>query len=133
MRWQQLVDETRYSGLYATGPEAEKALRSVLSVLAGQIGGEVRRELIRELPAEAAALLGAGAPAARPLSADGFVAAVAARTTPPSTTQARWAACTVLALLARHIGEDLTRRVLAALPLGYALLFGRSDRLPQAA
>lgn len=48
----------------------------------------------------------------------------------PATT--RWDTGTVLRIVAQLAGEDLISRVLAQLPSGHALLFGRAE-LTQAA
>ncbi|MEV4332807.1 DUF2267 domain-containing protein [Streptomyces sp. NPDC049597] len=130
MHWQQLVQQVRYSGRYATGAEAERVLRAVLTVLGGHVSSEERCELAGLLPEEAAAVISRQIPLTQPLSAPGFVDAVAERLAPLSRPEARWATGTVLALLAQHAGEDLTRRILAELPRGYALLFGLAELAP---
>jgi hypothetical protein len=40
---------------------------------------------------------------------------------------ARWDVSSVLSALPPLIGDDLTDRLLSALPSGYALLFGRAE------
>ncbi|AEN08396.1 Protein of unknown function DUF2267 [Streptomyces sp. SirexAA-E] len=126
VNWQQLVEQVRYSGRYATSQEAEEVLRAVLPVLGAQVTGEERCELAAALPAEAATPLTRAIPHPRPLAAPAFVDAVAARLdcTGP---QARWASATVLTLLGDHLGAAVTGRLLDALPRGYALLFGRAE------
>ncbi|NWF25528.1 DUF2267 domain-containing protein [Streptomyces sp. PKU-EA00015] len=129
MHWQQLVQQVRYSGRYATGAEAERVLRAVLTVLGGHVSSDERCELAGLLPEEAAAVISRQIPLTQPLSAPGFVDAVAARLA-LGRPEARWATGTVLTLLAQHAGEDLTRRILAELPRGYALLFGLAELAP---
>ncbi|MBT2365905.1 DUF2267 domain-containing protein [Streptomyces sp. ISL-10] len=133
MHWQQLVQQVRYSGRYATGAEAERVLRAVLIVLGGHVSGDERCELARLLPAEAALLISRQIPLTQPLTAPDFVDAVAARLAPISRPEARWATSTVLSLLAQQAGEPLTRRILAELPRGYALLFGLAELAPAGA
>ncbi len=130
MQWQQLIEQVRYSGRYATSREAEEVLQAVLPVLGAHISGEERSDLVRHLPVEAASVISAQIPLTQPLSAPAFVDAAAGRLSPRSRLEARWATSTVLTLLAGHIGEPLTRRILAELPRGYALLFGLSDLAP---
>ncbi len=90
MRWNELIQQVRVSGQYATDPEAERVLRTVLTVLGAHITGDERRALTRCLPVEAACILARQTPAAQALTAPQFVDAVAARLgdlTPPA---ARW-------------------------------------------
>ncbi|MFI1018439.1 DUF2267 domain-containing protein [Streptomyces sp. NPDC020965] len=131
MQWQSLLQQVRYAGRYATDAEADRVLRAVLAVLGGQLGGADRADLTRLLPREAATVLTGRT--GRPLAARAFVEAVAARLSPMDRTQARWAAGTVLTVLAQHAGRPLTRRVLDGLPRGYALLFGQAELAPATA
>ncbi|MGK5639225.1 DUF2267 domain-containing protein [Streptomyces sp. URMC 126] len=132
MTWHDLVRRIRTAGRYTTDREAEDVLRAVLGVLGGHVTGEERCELAALLPPEAGAVLAGSIPLTQPLTAPGFVDAVAAAlgSVPPPT--ARWAAGTVLTELADTAGEDLTGRILAQLPRGYALLFGRAELVPAA-
>ncbi|GAA4931093.1 DUF2267 domain-containing protein [Streptomyces coeruleoprunus] len=84
------------------------------------------------LPAEAGALLAGRIPVTQPVSAPEFVDRVARGLAPLTVPEARWATGTVLTVLADVAGEDLTGRVLAGLPRGYALLFGRAELAPAA-
>lgn len=127
MQWQQLIEQVRYSGRYATGPEAEEVLRAVLTVLGSHVSGEERCELVRHLPSQAAMLLTDQIPLTQPLTAPAFVDAVAARLTSRTGPEARWATGTVLTLIGELAGADLLDRILAELPRGYALLFGRAE------
>ncbi|MFD9716146.1 DUF2267 domain-containing protein [Streptomyces sp. NPDC056500] len=133
MPWQLLLEQVRYAGRYATPEEGERALRAVLTVLGGQLSDEESAELARLLPREAGQLLVAQPSLAEPLSAPAFVGAVAFRLAPTTSPQARWATSTVLALVAQHAGRPLTRRLLAKLPPGHAVLFGQSGFTPTAA
>ncbi|MGI5341372.1 DUF2267 domain-containing protein [Streptomyces sp. CA-181903] len=131
MTWHDLVRRIRAAGRYTTDGEAEDVLRAVLAVLGGHVTGEERCELAALLPPEAGAVLAGSIPLTQPLTASEFVEAVAAAldTAPPS---ARWATGTVLTELAGTAGEELTGRILAQLPRGYALLFGRIELAPAA-
>ncbi|MEU5400257.1 DUF2267 domain-containing protein [Streptomyces sp. NPDC005963] len=133
MPWQLLLEQVRYAGLYATPDEGEQALRAVLTVLGGQLAGEERAELAKLLPEEAEQLLLEQRPLAEPLSAPAFVGAVAFRLAPTTSPQARWATSTVLTLIAQCAGRPLTRRILAKLPQGHAVLFGHTGFTPTAA
>ncbi|MGX1501546.1 UNVERIFIED_CONTAM: uncharacterized protein (DUF2267 family) [Streptomyces graminofaciens] len=127
MQWQQLIEQVRYSGRYATGEEAEDVLRAVLTVLGSHVSGDERCELARLLPVQAATILTAQIPLTEPLTAPGFVDAVAGHLPPCTGPEARWATSTVLCLIAQLAGEDLSLRMLSELPRGYALLFGRAE------
>ncbi|MFJ8076452.1 DUF2267 domain-containing protein [Streptomyces sp. NPDC096176] len=130
MQWQQLVRDVSVSGRYATSAEAERVVLAVLTVLGGHVSGEERCELARLLPPQAAEVLVQQVPLTQPLTAPAFVDAVADRLAPLSSPEARWATGTVLTLIADRAGESLTRRILAELPRGYALLFGRAELTP---
>ncbi|WP_228975671.1 DUF2267 domain-containing protein [Streptomyces sp. DH12] len=131
MTWHALVQQIRTAGRYDTDAEAERVLRAVLTALGGHVVGDERCGLVRLLPAEAGALLAAQIPVTEPVTAPAFVARVATALdlTP---AEARWATSTVLTAVADHAGEALTRRILAGLPRGYALLFGRVELAPAA-
>ncbi|MBT2489576.1 DUF2267 domain-containing protein [Streptomyces sp. ISL-96] len=133
MRWNELVQQVRASGQYATDAEAERVLRTVLTVLGTQTNGDERRELVRLLPVEAAVILARQTPAARSLTAPEFVDTVAARLGGLTAPAARWGVSSVLGVVADCVGDDLTRRITAGLPRGYALLFGRAELAPAAA
>ncbi|MFD8227558.1 DUF2267 domain-containing protein [Streptomyces massasporeus] len=128
--WPQLIDAVRQSGRYATLPEAERVTRTVLSALGTHVTGDERVDLARALPAEAARLIAAQIPATHRLTAARFVDEVAARTPGATSATARWDVSSVLGALPPLIGDDLTTRVLAQLPPGYALLFGRAELAP---
>ncbi|MCP9946771.1 DUF2267 domain-containing protein [Streptomyces somaliensis] len=104
----------------------------MLTVLGGQVVGDERCELVRALPAEAGALLAAQVPVTEPVTAPGFVDRVARALAPLTDAEARWAASTVLTVVADTAGDPLTRRILAGLPRGYALLFGLAELAPAA-
>jgi hypothetical protein len=76
MRWSELVEVVRESGQYATEAETEGVIRIVLSALGGHVTGDVRDELARRLPEEAARLLATQLPATRQLTAAQFVESV---------------------------------------------------------
>ncbi len=92
----------------------------VLAVLGSQLTGEERCDLAAALPDRARAVFAAQVPLPEPVAAPAFVEAVA-RVLNTSLTAARWDTSSVLA------GDHLTDRLLADLPRGYALLFGRAD------
>jgi uncharacterized protein (DUF2267 family) len=125
--WDRLIDSVREYGQYPTRAEAERVTRIVLSTLGGHVTGEERVDLARALPEEAARLIAGQIPVTRPLTAPAFVDSVAARVEGATPATARWDVSSVLSALPPLIGDDLTDRVLAALPPGYALLFGRVD------
>jgi uncharacterized protein (DUF2267 family) len=130
--WEELVDAVRESGQYATAKEAERVTRTVLSALGGHVTGEERVALVRRLPERAARLVAAQVPVNSPLTAAEFVDYIAARVEGATPATARWDVSSVLAVLPLVAGDDVDDRVLAGLPSGYALLFGRPELLPAA-
>ncbi|MEV6615307.1 DUF2267 domain-containing protein [Streptomyces sp. NPDC051051] len=125
--WNELIAAVRESGQYPTTTEAERVTRTVLSELGGQLTGDERVALARALPREAAGTIASRIPALRPRSAREFVDAVATRIEGATPATARWHAGSVLGALPPRIGDTLTDRLLAQLPPGYALLFGRVE------
>ncbi|MFK4098495.1 DUF2267 domain-containing protein [Streptomyces sp. NPDC019531] len=131
MTFEQMLERVRYEGAYATRAQAEEAVRGVLAAFGRQVTGDERVELAARLPHEAAVTFTSEIPATEPFTGWGFVKDLAARTGgSPATT--RWDAGTVLRVVAQLAGEDLLSRVLAQLPSGYALLFGRAELTPAA-
>ncbi|MET9575470.1 DUF2267 domain-containing protein [Streptomyces sp. DT199] len=128
--WTQLIEAVRQSGRYTTRPEAERVTRTVLSALGTHVTGDERVDLARALPGEAARLIAAQIPATHRLTAARFVDEVASRTPGATSATARWDVSSVLSALPPLIGDDLITRILAQLPPGYALLFGRADLTP---
>lgn len=129
-RWAELTEKVREAGQYATRPEAERVTRIVLSVLGGHVTGEERVDLAQALPREAAQVIASQIPATRSLTAPEFVEAAAARIEGSTPATARWDVSSVLSVLADMLDEDLLNRILAQLPPGYALLFGRAELPP---
>ncbi|MFJ4584395.1 DUF2267 domain-containing protein [Streptomyces echinatus] len=129
-RWQELTEAVREAGRYATRVQAERVTRAVLSALGSHVTGEERVSLAQALPREAGTLIAAQIPATHPLTAREFVESVATRIEGSTPATARWDVSSVLSVLADRIGESLTTRLLAQLPPGYALLFGRADLAP---
>ncbi|CAL9456693.1 DUF2267 domain-containing protein [Streptomyces sp. enrichment culture] len=125
--WDRLIDSVRESGQYPTRAEAERITRIVLSTLGGHVIGDERVALARALPERAARLVAEQIPVTHPLTAAEFVDSVAARVEGATPATARWDVSSVLSALPALIGDDLTDRLLAALPPGYALLFGRAE------
>ncbi|MFF3951391.1 DUF2267 domain-containing protein [Streptomyces sp. NPDC001902] len=126
MTFDAMVEHVRYEGAYPTRERAEQAVRDVLAGLGRQLIGEERVALAARLPVEAALELTAQLPRTEPLTGFDFVCDLATRTGGTPAT-ARWDAGTVFAVLSRLAGDDLINRVLAQLPTGYALLFGRAE------
>lgn len=131
MTFDQMLERVRYDGAYPTRERAEQTVRSVLAALGRQITGDERVELAARLPHEAARVFTSQIPDTRQLTGWRFVKDLAARTGGTPAT-ARWDTGTVLNLVAHLAGPGLLDRVLAQLPPGYGLLFGRAE-LTQAA
>ncbi|MEV7991255.1 DUF2267 domain-containing protein [Streptomyces sp. NPDC086077] len=131
MTFEQMLERVRHEGAYATCAQAEESVGAVLAALGRQITGDERVELAARLPHEAAVAFTAQIPATERLTGWGFVKDVASHTGGTAAT-ARWDTGTVLRIVAQLAGEELLSRILAQLPSGYALLFGRAE-LTQAA
>jgi uncharacterized protein (DUF2267 family) len=131
-RWTDLVDAVQDAGQYLTRAEAERVTRTVLSALGGHVIGDERVDLARALPEEAARVIASQIPATRRLTAAEFVDAIALRIEGATPATARWDVSSVLSVLPPLIGDDLVDRILAQLPPGYALLFGRAELTPTA-
>lgn len=130
MQWHDFLHQIRTLGRYATAAEAASVARTVLSLLGGHVADAERVELAGRLPGPAAEVLTGQVPATRPLTADEFVAAAAARLAGATPDTARWDVSSVLSVVADLAGDDLAHRILADLPRGYAFLFGRAEREP---
>lgn len=126
MTFEQMLERVRYEGAYATRAQAEMSVRAVLASLGRQLTGDERVELAARLPHEAAVVFTSQIPAAEPLTGWGFVEDLASRTG-GTTATTRWDTGTVLRVVAQLAGERLLGRILAQLPSGYALLFGRAE------
>ncbi|WP_018562757.1 DUF2267 domain-containing protein [Streptomyces sp. BoleA5] len=129
MTFDAMVEHVRYEGAYPTRDRAEQAVQEVLAGLGRQLIGDERVALAARLPVEAALEFTAQVPRPEPLTGFDFVSDLAVRTGGTPAT-ARWDAGTVFAVLARLAGEDLVSRILAQLPSGYGLLFGRAELMP---
>lgn len=127
-----LLEAVRISGRYLTTAEAERTTASVLSAFTGQLTGDVRVAFLRSLPLEAEDSVLRGIRNEPRRTARAFVDSVAARTEGATHATARWDISTVLTAVATRMGDELVRRVLRALPPGYALLFGRAELAPMA-
>lgn len=132
MQWNELVTRVREYGRYATDAETKQVIRVVLSALGGHLSNGVRDQVAGRLPATAAETLKYQLPATRPLTAAQFVESVARRLDGATSATARWDVSSVLSVLAEVCGDDLTDKVLADLPPGYALLFGRAELMSAA-
>ncbi|MCM2422686.1 DUF2267 domain-containing protein [Streptomyces sp. RKAG293] len=126
-----MLERIRYEGAYATRQRAEETLHAVLTVLGQQLIGDERVDLAACLPVEAALTLTAQLPTLEPCNGWGFVSNLAALTGGSPAT-ARWDAGAVLATVAELAGTNLLDRILAQLPPGYALLFGRAELIQAA-
>jgi uncharacterized protein (DUF2267 family) len=127
MTFDRMLEKVRYNGAYPTREHAETVVRGVLAALGRQLSREDRAELAACLPGPAARALTDGPPAASPtLTGRGFVADLAERTGTGNAV-ARWDAGSVLTTVASLAGPQLLSRMLARLPAGYALLFGRPE------
>ena len=127
MRWSEFVAKVGEHGRYASDEESQRIVRIVLSEFGGHLPPDIRTEFARELPAPAVEALTFQLPVTKPLTASQFVEAVARRMEDATSATARWDVSSVLSVTAGVCGEELTDRVLAALPAGYALLFGRGE------
>ncbi|KDN87974.1 DUF2267 domain-containing protein [Kitasatospora cheerisanensis] len=125
-RYRHLLQQIRSLGRYSSDEEAERVLDAVLTLLGSQLTGDERCELAAVLPERARAVFAAQLPLPRPVTAPAFVESLA-HALGTSLTAARWDASSVLAALAALAGDHLADRLLACLPRGYALLFGRAD------
>jgi len=126
MTFEQMLERVRYEGAYPTRAQAEETVRAVLSALGRQVTGDERVELAARLPREAAVTFASEIPATEPLTGSDFVKDLASRTGGTAATT-RWDTGTVLHIVAQLAGKELLSRILAQLPSGYALLFGRAE------
>ncbi|MER5399806.1 DUF2267 domain-containing protein [Streptomyces sp. NPDC002599] len=122
----QMLEKVRYEGVYPTRRQARDVVRRVLESLGRQLTGDERVELAACLPQEAAGYLASQIPTGRPLTGWGFVKDLAERSGGTLATT-RWDTGSVLGVVARLAGEDLTARIIGQLPDGYALLFGQAQ------
>jgi uncharacterized protein (DUF2267 family) len=125
--WSVLVTAVRRAGEYPARSEAVRVTRTVLSALAAQLPPAARADLARALPPTAARTMTRSARPAVPVPAAEFVDTVAARLPAATRATARWDVGSVLGTLPDLLDGALVHRVLAELPPGYALLFGRGE------
>ncbi|WP_407555531.1 DUF2267 domain-containing protein [Streptomyces sp. Pv4-95] len=121
----------RYEGAYYPHPGTGRGRHTCR---AGGLGrqhiSDARVDLAGCLPTEAALVFAGQIPDTQQLTGWGFVKDLATRTdTTPAT--ARWDTGAVLAVVGHLAGSGLLDRVLAQLPPGYALLFGRAELTPR--
>jgi uncharacterized protein (DUF2267 family) len=126
MTFDQMLERVRYEGAYPTRERAEDIVRAVLAALGRQITGDERVDLAACLPLEAARAFTSQIPATEPLTGWGFVKDLATRIGGTPAT-ARWDTGAVLHVVTHLAGPRLIDRVLAQLPGGYGLLFGRAE------
>ncbi|MEV2245482.1 DUF2267 domain-containing protein [Streptomyces sp. NPDC049970] len=127
----QMLEKIRYEGAYPTRERAESVTKAVLSGLGRQLTGDERVDLAAHLPSAAAHILTTEIPDPHPLTGWEFVKDLAARTGGTPAT-ARWDTGAVLATVGHLAGPGLLDRILAQLPTGYALLFGRAELIQAA-
>ncbi|MFB7676559.1 DUF2267 domain-containing protein [Kitasatospora purpeofusca] len=125
-RYRHLLQQVRNLGRYTTDEQAERALTAVLAVLGSQLTGDERCDLAAALPDRARTFFATQIPLPTPVTAPAFVEAVAHNLN-TSLTAARWDTSSVLTALTDLSDGHLADRILAQLPRGYALLFGRAD------
>lgn len=131
MTYHQMLEKIRYEGAYPTREQAEDVTRAVLAALGRQLTADERVDLAYRLPVEAALVFTSQFPDSQPLTGWGFVKDLATRTgSTPATT--RWDTGAVLATVSRLAGPGLMDRILAQLPSGWALLFGRAELIQAA-
>jgi uncharacterized protein (DUF2267 family) len=124
--FEQMLEKVRHYGAYPTRAQAESVVRRVLGALGLQVTGTERMELAALLPQEAAHAFASQSPSGQALTGWGFVKDLAERTgSTPATT--RWDVGSVLGVVARLAGDELTARIIGQLPDGFALLFGRAQ------
>ncbi|MET8682303.1 DUF2267 domain-containing protein [Streptomyces sp. NPDC004647] len=126
MRFHQIEEKIQYEGAYPTRERAEDVTRAVLAALGRQLTGDERVDLAACLPVEAALVFTSQIPGRQPLTGWGFVKDLATRTGGTPAT-ARWDTGAVLTVVGHLAGPALLDRILAQLPSGYALLFGRAE------
>ncbi|MEU5142149.1 DUF2267 domain-containing protein [Streptomyces sp. NPDC021139] len=131
MSFVQMLEQVRYHGAYPTRERAEDVVSAVLAALGRRVTGEERVELAARLPREAAQIFAAQIPGTDSMTGWAFVRDLATRTGGTLATT-RWDVGSVLGVVGRLAGPDLLDRILAQLPSGYAILFGRAE-LTQAA
>lgn len=131
MTFPLMLERIRYNGAYPTRERAEEVAATVLAALGRRLNGEERVELAARLPREAAEILTAQIPEPEPLTGWAFVKELATRTGGTHATT-RWDVGSVLGVVAELAGSEILDRVLARLPSGYALLFGRVELTPAA-
>jgi uncharacterized protein (DUF2267 family) len=126
LTFDQMLEKVRYEGAYPTRERAETVVRAVLGGLGRQLTGDERVDLAACLPVEAARTLADQIPSRESLTGWGFVKDLAPRVGGTPAT-ARWDTGSVLKVVAQLAGDELVDRILAQLPSGYALLFGRIE------
>jgi uncharacterized protein (DUF2267 family) len=131
MTYPQMLERVRYEGAYPTRERAEEVTASVLAALGRRITGEERVQLAARLPCEARKIFTTPIPGNDTLTGWAFVKDLATRTG-GSLATTRWDVGSVLGVVAHLAGSGLLDRILARLPAGYAILFGRAE-LVQAA
>jgi uncharacterized protein (DUF2267 family) len=125
MRYDEFLASVRARGDYASRTDAERITCAVIGILGRQLPGDEARELAQHLPNELWDLL------VSPRGADAFgvrrFLGLIAEQVVATEQNARRDASAVLTTVAEAVNTGRLRRVLEALPSGYAELFGRPD------
>ncbi|MDJ0465873.1 DUF2267 domain-containing protein [Streptomyces sp. H27-C3] len=129
MPWDTFLSTVQERGEYPTREEAERASRVTLALLGAHLVGQVRNELAARLPETLALVLLNPLQSHEPLPPERFIRATAAWIEGATEKTATWDVSAALSVVADTAGEDLTRRILLQLPVGYDLLFGRPQPL----
>ena len=128
MSYTQMLEHIRYDGAYPTRARAEEVTTAVLSALGQRLTDEERRELAERLPREAARLITLHPPRTDTVTGWAFVKELAGRTGGTLATT-RWDVGSVFGVVSQLAGSELLDRIIARLPSGYAILFGRPELL----
>lgn len=131
MTFAQMLEQVRHDGAYPSLERAEEVVTAVLAALGRRLTGDERVDLAARLPREAAQIFVASIPDPEPLTGWSFVKELASRTG-GSLATTRWDVGSVLGVVAELAGQPLLDRILAQLPTGYAILFGRAELTPAA-
>jgi len=131
MTFAQVRGQVRHAGACPSLEGAEEGGTAVLAALGRRLAGGERVDLAARRPREAAQIFVASIPDPEPLTGWSFVKELASRTG-GSLATTRWDVGSVLGVVAELAGQPLLDRILAQLPTGYAILFGRAELAPAA-
>ncbi|MFI6350360.1 DUF2267 domain-containing protein [Streptomyces sp. NPDC050560] len=120
-----LLDQVRAGGAGTSRQDAARVAQRVLGVLGAHLDGGARADLALVLPYPCGLILADAPPADEPLATEDFIREAAGDVSDP--VAARRAVTAVLAAVADVTDDALLRRMLAGLPPGHAVLFGRME------